>query len=127
MSFEADLKTHLGVAALAALVTDCVWPVIRPEGNSTFPAITYQVIALDPQANLDGIDASLREIRVQIDVWARAHSDILAVADALMTRMDTAATSFTSVLLPGSGADSYEPDTKLYRRTLEWSCWYRAT
>lgn len=126
MSFEADLKSHLNVAAVTDLVGDRLTPVVREEGKGV-PAVTYQIISLDAQSNLDGIDDSMREFRLQMDLWAEQHSQILALADALIARMNTAATSFTSVLLPGSGADGYEPDTKLYRRMLEWSCWYRAT
>jgi hypothetical protein len=126
MSFEADLKSHLqGSAALVALIADRIFPVIREEG-SALPAVVYQVIANDPQPNLDAMDTSLRNIRVQLDCWSRAHSDLLTMFDAIRARMDTAASTFTSVAM-SSVIDDYESDTRLYRRLLEFSCWYRAT
>ena len=123
MSFEADLKAHLQAsAALVALVADRITPVIREEGAAV-PAVSYQIVASDPMANLDSMDTALRNIRLQLDCWSRAHSDVVAMADAIRTRMDTAAATFASVALP-TLVDDYESDTRLYRRMLELSCWY---
>ena len=126
MSFEADLKSHLnGDATVAALIADRMFPVLRQE-SSELPAISYQVIALNQVENLSGRDGSLRNVRVQIDLWARAFSDILSIDTAVRARMTTAASSFRSAMLP-SGFDDYEPDSKLYRRMLEYSCWFTET
>lgn len=126
MSFEADLKAHLqGSAALSALVADRITPSVREEGAGG-PSVVYQLVSFDPQTNLDGMDGSLRNFRVQLDLYARTKSDVLAMTDAVYARMDTAASSFKSVALSPL-ADDYESDTRLYRRMLEFSCWYRAT
>ena len=125
MSFEADLKSHLqGGAAVAALLQDRFHPLVRPEGGA-LPAATYTLIYADPLANLDGMDGSLRNIRVQIDTWAQSFSAVVGLADAIRSRMNTAASTFTSVVLP-TQFDDYEPDTRLYRRMQEFSCWYTA-
>lgn len=127
MSFEAEFKAHLQAdSALSELVSDRIYPVLRPEG-AALPALTYHVISRDPQNNLDGADSSLRAQRVQVDVWAKKHSDVLAIAAQVRSRLGTAATNFRSVELPSSGLDDYEPDTRLYRRLLEYTCWYRET
>ena len=126
MSFEADLKAHLnGDASVSALILDRMYPVLRPE-SSALPANTYQLITLDQVENLSGRDGSLRNYRVQVDLWALKYSDILLLDSAVRARMATAATSFRSAMLP-SGFDDYEPDTKLYRRMLEFSCWFTET
>ena len=123
MSFEADLKSHLQAsAALAALVGDRITPAVREEGIAP-PAVTYVLIAADPIMNLDGMDGALRNFRVQVDAWARAHSDAMAMADAIRARMDVAATTFTSVVLT-TLIEDYDPDARLYRRGQEFSCWY---
>lgn len=124
MSFEADLKTHLGAAAIVALVGDRVYPVIRPQG-SALPAVTYQRIAEDAMMNLDGIDTSLRQVRVQIDCWASTYAAVASLALAMRDRMNAAAATFTSVLLTGGGLDDYEPETRLYRRSMDFHCWFK--
>lgn len=127
MSFEADLKAHLqGASAISALTDDRIYPVLRPQGAG-LPAVTYQIIARDHQVNLDGGDSSLRQLRVQLDCWARSHEDAMNLLDAVIARLDTAASSFRAVLIAGAGDEDYEPETKLYRRTQDFSCWYRAT
>jgi hypothetical protein len=126
LSFEADLKSHLsGSGGLVALVADRITPVLAKEGSAV-PRVTYTLIANDPQSNLDGMDSQLREIHVQIDCWALTYSEVLSMFDAIRTRMDTAASTFKSVALPSVG-DDYEPDTRLYRRMLEFVCWFRST
>lgn len=126
MSFEGALRQHLGGdATLAQLVGDRIHPVIRPEGGA-LPAITFQVIALDQNEALGGRASSLRRFRVQIDVWADRDNftrHLLPIDAALRARMDTAAQSFRSTMLP-SGFDDFEPDTKVHRRSLEYSCWF---
>lgn len=125
MSFEADLRTHLGAAAVTALVEDRIHPIKRPDAGA-LPAVTYQMIALDQVNNLAGRDGSLRNYRVQIDIWAadgKFTDHLLAIDAAIRARMDTPATTFRSAMLP-SGFDDFEPDVKIYRRMLEYSCWY---
>jgi len=122
MNFEAALKAHLQAAAITALVADRITPVQRQE-TAAVPAIVYQVVTHDQVSNLSGRDGSLRNVRVQLDIWARKHSDILLVDAAVRTQMDIAAATFRAVLTPGGG-DDYEPETKLYRRLLEFSCWF---
>lgn len=126
MSFEGALRQHLGGdATLAGLVGERIHPVIRPE-DGALPAITYQVIALDQNEALGGRASRLRRFRVQIDIWAdngKFTLHLLPIDAALRTRMGTAAQSFTSTMLP-SGFDDFEPDTKVHRRSLEYSCWF---
>ena len=124
MSFESALVTELtSNAALSALVGgDRVRPVFRPE-EETFPCVVYTVISTDQMSNLAGRDTSLRNIRVQIDLWCRTHDDLIALADAVKVQMN-AATGFKSTLLP-SGFDDYEPEMDLLHKVLEFSCWYK--
>lgn len=125
MSFESELKTHLGDASITALVQDRVYPLTRPQ-DAAVPAVTYQQITLDPHMNLGGIDASLRQVRLQIDCWALTFDAAAALALAVRDRMNTAASNFRSVLLSG-GLDDYESDTRLYRRMMEFNCWFHET
>lgn len=124
MSFEADLKAHLqGSSAITDLVVDRIFPVIRPEREAV-PAITYTAPPPDQVSHLGGRASTLRNFRLQVDLWARAHSQVVALDAAVRARMDTAATTFRAVLIAGSGLEDYESETKLYRRMIEFSCWF---
>lgn len=125
MSFEADLRTHLlSNATISGLVGSRIFPNIRREGTDV-PAITYSIIWDDPQMNLDGVDSALRNVRVQLDMWAKSFADVISLEGAVLSRMNTAATNFRSVQL-GTMLDEYETETRFYRRTREFSVWYRA-
>lgn len=126
MSFEADLKAHLqGASAISDIVGDRIFPLIVAQGESR-PAVSYQVISIDQVSSLAGRADTLRNIRVQIDLWSASHSTLLQLDAAVRARMDTAASTFRAVLAVG-GLDDYEPQTKLYRRVLEFSCWFTET
>lgn len=127
MTFEADIKAHLQAdATLVALVADRIYPVIRPQ-NAALPAVTYTAPAPDEVNTLAGRSDSLRNYRLQVDCWAESHAAVVAMANAVRSRMNTAASAFRAVLYPGTGLDDYESDTRLYRRMLEFSVWYTET
>lgn len=127
MSFEAAIKAHLqGDSTIAALVADRIYPVIRPE-RAGVPAITYLAPPPDELAGLGGRAATLRHYRLQVDLWALAHSDVIALDAAVRSRMDAASGNLRAILMAGSGFDDYEPDTKLYRRMFEFSVWFNET
>lgn len=126
MSFEADFYAHLvGGSAVTAIVGEHIWPMVRQE-RSEPPAVTYQVVALTPSNDLDNSDGSLIQYRVQVDAWARKFDDAVALAEAIRARLQTSASSFSALLIPGGGGDAYESDPKIYRRSMDFSCWYTA-
>lgn len=125
MTFEADLRSHvLADGTVSGYVGERMFPVIRKEGTQP-PAITYQRIAGVPQTDLDGDDGNLMNIRVQVDVWTKKHDDAKVIAEAIRIRMQTAASTFRSVMI--ADEDFYEDDTKLFRASMDFSCWYRTS
>jgi len=125
MSFEADLKSHLqGVAAVSSLVNDRIYPQILPEG-ATLPAVTYTLVFGQPENSLDGFTSGLTRFSVQLDCWAKTFGAAVALALAVRDRMNTNASTFSTVLLNYPALDDYEPDTKRYRRALECACWFK--
>jgi hypothetical protein len=124
MSFEADLKSHLSVAGIGALAGDRVYPTVRPQ-DSGLPAVTYSHVSGRPSNSLDGYTSGLQRFLMQIDCWAKSHSEVMALATAVRDRMNTAAATFSTVITEYPLLDDYEPDTKLYRRSLGVACWYR--
>lgn len=121
MSFEADLKAHLQ-AGLSSLVNDRIYPLLRYSG-STLPALTYSIIADQPQNSLDGFTSGLTKYRVQIDCWAATHPILLTLKSSVKSRMNAAASTFTSIL--EFGQDVYDEETKLYRSILDFSCGFK--
>ncbi len=125
MGFEADLKSHLqGASAVSALVADRIHPQVLPEG-STLPAVTYTAVFGTPQNSLDGFTSTIVNYSVQIDCWAATFDAAAALALAVRARMNTAASSFSTVIREYPLLDDYEPDTKRYRRSLGCSCWHK--
>jgi hypothetical protein len=124
MSFEADLKSHLSVAGIGALVGERVYPIVRPQ-DSALPAITYSHVFGRPSNSLDGYTGGLQRFLMQIDCWAKSYEQVAALARAVRDRMNTAAATFSTVITEYPLLDDYEPETKLYRRSLSVACWYR--
>lgn len=124
MSFEADLRTHL---LTVAEVGERIFPIVRPSQGPglTLPAITYQRIAGVPMNDLDGDDGNLLNIRMQIDVWATTHDAVKLIAEAVRARMQVAAATFRAVLLLDQ--DVYEEEVKIFRVSMDFSCWYRTS
>lgn len=120
MTFEADLRAHLlGQTEAGARIH----PVLRPQqGQAGLPAITYQRIAGVPQTNTDANEEMLN-IREQVDVWATTHDAAKAIAEAVRVRMQTPAATFRAVLLLDQ--DLYEDETRIFRVSMDFSCWYR--
>lgn len=124
MSFEADLNAHLQAgSSIAALVAERIWPVLRDEG-SDLPAVTTQIVSDTPSTELDDGDGYLINFRVQIDCWSRDYDQVRTLAEAVRTRMQTAASTFSATPLPGSGGENYEHETKIFRVSRDFSCWY---
>lgn len=123
MSFEADFKTHLQVAALAAFVADRITPEIVPEG-SLMPAMTYSLIAGQPQNCLDGFTSGLSRYSVQVDCWATTKTAVNALALVARDRLNVAAATFRTVINDFPLLDDYEPETKRFRRSIGCACWF---
>ena len=122
MTFEVDLKQHLQTAAsLGALVGSRIWPLVRY--NDTKPAITYQIVGTVPQVAVDGGTGDLDNVRVQIDAWADTYDAARQVAAAVRTAM----ASFSTNSVPLIDQDFYEQEPRIYRVSLDFSCWYRTS
>lgn len=104
-------------AQIAPLTTGRCYPLTAPD-PVVKPYLVFSVIS-DVQMNgLDGF-AGLSNRRVQIDVYATSYGASKTLASAVKTSMSTAA--FTNSHL--SSQDLFEPDTQLYRVTMDFSIW----
>jgi hypothetical protein len=125
MTFEADLKAHLaGSAALTALVGAKITPMVAARGSAA-PYVTFHVAVGLPQNSLDGFTSNLTRYDLQLDAWALTHPVMLSVADALLQRLKTAATTIKFVIHAYPSFDDFELETELYRRSIAVSCWHK--
>lgn len=126
MTFEASLYAHLSQdAGIAALAGEEIFPVVNPRDTAVYPYITYARVSAVPQTDFDGANGNLINEHVQIDVWALTYDEARALADAVITRLATAASSFQSVV--NFDQDLYEPETKSYRVLIDANCWFRTS
>jgi N-acetylglutamate synthase/N-acetylornithine aminotransferase len=124
VTFPADLKTHLAAdATLTGLIGERLWPNKR--FSETLPAATYQQLPAIAIAHNSGGDGKTRNIRLQVNTWAITHAEAHQVASAILTRMLTAAATFSAI--GRTFEDVYEEDTKLHGVLLEFSVWYQET
>lgn len=123
MSFKADLKAHLAASSdIAALVGERITPGVRAQ-EAAAPAIAYQVLSRDELPGLGGSTGAQEHISVRIECLARSFADVRSLGVAVRDRMRTAATTFRSVIT-SSGGDGFDPVARMYRRSLDFSCWY---
>lgn len=112
MTIEASIQTALG-----ALVSGRCYPLTAPDPVIK-PYIIYSVISDVPANSLDGY-SGISQKRIQVDIYSTTYGGVKAMAA-------TVKDSFT-VALPQSvhlsSQELHEPDTQLYRITMDFSLW----
>jgi hypothetical protein len=96
-------------------------PDVASQGDSP-PYVVYTLIHNAPNWTLTG-PSTLDNAHYQVDVYATNRQTAIDLAD-MITRAITESAVLTGV--PLAGSSGYEPDTKLYRRMLEFSVWLNA-
>jgi hypothetical protein len=96
-----------------------VYPLLAPQ-NAELPRITFARVANAPVNSLSG-SSGLDAVRVQVDAWAKTFLGAKELAAEVRTAMEGA--SFKGLLQ--NDFDTYEPETKTYRVSLDFRCWHR--
>ena len=121
-------------AAVAALVSDRIYPLMIPQGEP-LPAITYSVVATD-EDNQEGDADTLARARVQLDCWATTYKQANDLARAVRLALPTTTGAIgsganrvegVSIIPIETGRQFYEPDTRYYRVMLEFYVWFPTT
>lgn len=94
-----------------------VYPLLAPEG-AALPRITFSRVSTAP-VNAIGGSSGLDQVRVQIDCWASSLPAVATLAAQARTIIET---QDFKALLQGA-VDDYEPDTRTFRRSLDFRCW----
>lgn len=102
---------------LPTAAADRVYPTLAKEG-AALPRITYQRVSTEPQNTLGG-HALIDRVQVQFDCWASSPLGAALLARQLRLALSDAPfkPTFTSQY------DGFEAESRLYRHTLEMSCW----
>jgi hypothetical protein len=96
---------------------DRVYPVLAKE-TDPLPRVTYQRVSTEPQNGLGG-HALIDRVQVQFDCWATTPLGAANLARQVRTALSSAPfkPTFTSQY------DGFEGESRLFRHTLEMSCW----
>lgn len=107
-----------GDSGVAALVGTRVYPMMLPQ-TPTLPALSYQRVSSTEQNGT----TTLRTTRYQVDCWAESYSVGQSLASAVKTAMEEW-TSGPSVMMTEviNEIDDYEPDSGLYRVSIDVYC-----
>ncbi len=117
MSLEEDVFSALTAGSPSPLRA---YPEIMPQ-EVTLPAVTFTIVAGQHDFDLQGPTGLTRKF-VQVDAWSRTRSGAYStIVEA--TSLMVASTAFQVSGISESGADRYEPDTKLYRESREFTVW----
>jgi hypothetical protein len=107
--------------ALRSLAADRCYPNTFPQPieNAVWPAIRYQVISMDPEADVCGTDdGSTDTTHVQIDYVAKTYGAAVALRD--LGRTALMSVSPPAIREPG-GSETYDAETKTHRVTDDYS------
>ncbi len=105
-------------AVLEPLASGGSWYEVNTTEPPAAPYIVFSRIPSPANVTLQG-PSNLQNTRLQIDLYSRSVQELLSLGDSIEAAM--AAAGFTNV--PLTQRDMYEPDTKLYRTSYEYSVW----
>jgi len=106
--------------ALKSLVSNRVYPDVAPE-NAVRPYITYQQVGGEGVNFVDSTTPSLKNARMQINVWA----DTRAAAATLAGQVETAIRNTTAIhpKILGAPVAMFDLETKLRGTRQDFSVW----
>ena len=99
-----------------ALVTDSIYPHRLPEGSVKFPAVVIYGAGGVP---IDAQDAYVRVVIVRCDVWAQTFDEVVNTARDVRSVLARYNSGSMSSVYRGE-LDIDDPDTGMFRRTLEF-------
>lgn len=116
-------------AEVTAIVATRIYPILAPSrstsaGATWEPYLTYQTTDGDQDYHMQGESMSLAV--VQVDCWATTYKNASMLADAVKKTLSGAqgSSSIDYTIFVKPGFETYEPDTKLYRASLEANVHY---
>jgi hypothetical protein len=99
------------------------YPQLMPQ-TPVLPALTFALVAGDDDFDLQG-PTGLIVRHFRVDAWATTESSAFAQITQAQSLM-LASAAFQVNAIRESGAAGYEPDTKLFRESREFTLWANA-
>lgn len=130
---EALIRFLLADPALAALVGNRIHWRRRPQSETALPAIVLSLVGFTGQMTNEGLNGFQND-RVQVDCYGETYLSARAVAnrvEALMKAIrspvaDWRLQSAELVLRADFDEQSPAAETRLFRRTADFSIWHKA-
>lgn len=118
MQLESQIWSALATGSpLPTSAGERVYSVIAPE-KSELPRVTFVRTSTTPQNSLSG-HANIDLVFVQVDCWARTAAQAAQLAREVRAAMGGA--DFKA--LARNEFTGFERESRLYRSTVEFSCW----
>lgn len=105
-------------ARLASLAGGHVYPQIAPP-DAPSPRITWTLVSGSAGWTLAGWDGST-DAQLQVDAWALSKRDAIVLAGQAFDAISASGSDFC-VSKAGRLPDDYEPDTRLFRVSWEYT------
>lgn len=131
MSVETDLFTKVTTnTGVSALIGTRFTPFILQQ-NTTMPAAVYQFISGTHAESFQG-SSGLAAGRYQVSAYGSTAIDAWAVAEAIRLVLHglsgtVGSTTGVAILILDGPRDTYEDDTKRYRRDYDYQVHYQVT
>ena len=127
---QPDIYSFLHAdSTIAGIVGTRIFPLVLDEG-ADLPALTYQVIDVTEEQTIEGTAANPRHMRLQVDCWAMSYASIVGLSWEVRRLFDGFQGNMGSVYVQHTERqnliDSFEPDRKQYRRTLDFIVHFNA-
>lgn len=114
------LQTHV------TLVSNRIYPLVMPQ-NSPLPTVVYQRIS-GPRIYSQSGASGLAYPRFQFSCWGTTYASVKAVAEQVRQALSGYRGIVEGVSIQGAfiagDVDDFEPDTGLYRSTLDFIIWH---
>lgn len=131
ITIEEGLRVHLlADLTLSSLIDDRIFIIKLPQ-TITIPAITYQRVSNARPQTLDQDETGLSMPRFQFDIYAEDYSTAKSIMIALRNSLLGFRGEFGTLdkiavqgILFEHEQDDYEPETELYRLTVDYRIMY---
>lgn len=126
MTIKSEIYTRLTThAGLSALVSDRVYPGVRPQGSG-LPAISYRTAGKAKHSAM-GKDAPIVKQRFQFDVWDDDPDGRDAVVKELESALDRWSTTSGTIVQDTffeNAVDLDDPDPEIFHTAVDLFIWY---
>lgn len=121
--FIALVKTKTNITDIIGTDPYRIFPVMIPQGLTTFPSIAYRIVNIDHNNTFDG-GSTYDFVYIDIFVYARTIDSVRDLFDVFRSEIEDstgtyAGYEFDHVWFVGGGDEDYIDETDLYIKRME--------